>query len=159
MWEGGGGVSGQYFRWKKSPDLKQSWVAAATNSQYSPFQSGIILGKNICLYCVLFFFFSSVLYTLWSLSGNLGCLTWVRLQQPQKQHYPVLQVHAQWCCSHSHTLFLSEKICVCPSVYMYFTHISVFVFVWCVTWITWWKLWVPHAHTHTHTHRGSHINY
>ena len=33
------------------------------------------------------------LYTL-SLSGNWGCLTWVRLQQLQEQRYPVLQVHA-----------------------------------------------------------------
>ena len=33
-------------------------------------------------------------YTLLSLSGNLGRLTWVRLQQPQEQRNPVLQVHA-----------------------------------------------------------------
>ena len=35
------------------------------------------------------------LYTLLSLSGNSGCLTWIRRQQPQEQQrYPVLQVHA-----------------------------------------------------------------
>ena len=34
------------------------------------------------------------LYTLLSLSGNLGRLTRVRLQQPQEQRYTVLQVHA-----------------------------------------------------------------
>ena len=34
------------------------------------------------------------LNTLLSLSGNLGRLTRVRLQQPQEQRYPVLQVHA-----------------------------------------------------------------
>ena len=34
-----------------------------------------------------------LLYTFLSLSGNSGCLTWVRLQQPQEQRYPVLQVH------------------------------------------------------------------
>ena len=32
-------------------------------------------------------------YTSLSLSGNSGRLTWVRLQQPQEQRYPVLQVH------------------------------------------------------------------
>ena len=31
---------------------------------------------------------------LLSLSGNSGRLTWVRLQQPQEQRNPVLQVHA-----------------------------------------------------------------
>ena len=36
----------------------------------------------------------SLKYTLLSLSGNSGRLTWVRLQQPQKQRYPDLQVHA-----------------------------------------------------------------
>ena len=33
-------------------------------------------------------------YTLYyPFSGNSGRLTWVRLQQPQEQRYPVLQVH------------------------------------------------------------------
>ena len=32
--------------------------------------------------------------TLLSLLGNLGRLTWVKLQQPQEQRYPVLQVNA-----------------------------------------------------------------
>ena len=43
------------------------------------------------------FFSFFLFYTLyWSLVlvGNLGCLTRVRLQQPQEQRYPVLQVHA-----------------------------------------------------------------
>ena len=35
-----------------------------------------------------------VIYTLLSLSGNSGRLTWVRLQQQQERRYPVLQVHA-----------------------------------------------------------------
>ena len=39
-------------------------------------------------------FFFLIVYTLLPLSGNLGRLTWVRLQQPQEQHYPVLQVYA-----------------------------------------------------------------
>ena len=34
------------------------------------------------------------LYNLLSLSENLGRLIWVRLQQPQEELYPVLQVHA-----------------------------------------------------------------
>ena len=42
---------------------------------------------------------SFILYTLFNtlchpFSGSLGRLTWVRLQQPQEQCYPVLQVHA-----------------------------------------------------------------
>ena len=36
--------------------------------------------------------------TLLSLLGNSGCLTWVRLQEPQKQSCPVLQVHAGSFC-------------------------------------------------------------
>ena len=43
---------------------------------------------------IVLVWFIFVLYTLLSLSGNLGHLTWVRLQQPQEQRYPVLQVHA-----------------------------------------------------------------
>ena len=43
-------------------------------------------------------FIDFILYTLLSLSGNLGRLTWVRLWQPQEQHYPVLQVHAGSFC-------------------------------------------------------------
>ena len=39
-------------------------------------------------------FFIFFFYTLLSLKGNLGHLTWVRPQQSQKQHYSVLQVHA-----------------------------------------------------------------
>ena len=36
------------------------------------------------------------MYTLLyiSLSENLGCLTWVKIHQPQQQRYPVPQVHA-----------------------------------------------------------------
>ena len=41
-----------------------------------------------------FYFFIFILQFLLSLSWNLGCLTWVRLQQPQEQRYLVLQVHA-----------------------------------------------------------------
>ena len=36
----------------------------------------------------------NIIYTLLSLSGYLGRPTWERLQQPQEQRYPVLQVHA-----------------------------------------------------------------
>ena len=39
-------------------------------------------------------FVNFFLYTLLSLSENSGCLTSVRLQQPQEQRYPILQVHA-----------------------------------------------------------------
>ena len=34
------------------------------------------------------------IYTLLHLSRKSGRLIWVRLQQPQEQRYPVLQVHA-----------------------------------------------------------------
>ena len=33
-----------------------------------------------------------------SLARNSGCLTWVRLQQPQEQRYPFLTVHAVFSC-------------------------------------------------------------
>ena len=36
--------------------------------------------------------------TLLSLSGNSGYPTQVRLQQPQEQRYPVLQMHAGFLC-------------------------------------------------------------
>ena len=39
-------------------------------------------------FCNRFFCF----YTLLSLTGNSGRLTWLRLQQPQEQRYPVMQV-------------------------------------------------------------------
>ena len=39
--------------------------------------------------------FSILLYALYyHFLGNLGCLTWVKVQQLQEQHYPVLHVHA-----------------------------------------------------------------
>ena len=41
-----------------------------------------------------FFLTAIFMYTLLSLSGNSGCLTWVRLQQEQERRYPVLQVRA-----------------------------------------------------------------
>ena len=50
-----------------------------------------IVGSDVALLVLFFFFF--LLYTLLSLSGNTGLLTWVRLQQPQEERYPVLQVH------------------------------------------------------------------
>ena len=54
-----------------------------------------------CLTCVLLFLY----YTLLSLSGNFGRLTRVRLQQPQEQRYPVLQVHAgSFCVSVIHRI-------------------------------------------------------
>ena len=40
------------------------------------------------------YYYALFFYTLLSLSGNLGHLTRVRLQQPQEQRYPVLLVHA-----------------------------------------------------------------
>ena len=39
-----------------------------------------------------------ILYTLLSLSGKFWPPYWVRLQQPQEQRYPVLQVHAGYFC-------------------------------------------------------------
>ena len=48
----GGGVG--VYRSELSLDLKQSSDLAVTTSWGSPFQSGMVLGKNdICLYCVL----------------------------------------------------------------------------------------------------------
>ena len=43
-------------------------------------------------FCVCAFLNKIILYTLLSLSGNSGRLTWVWLQQPQDKRYPVLQV-------------------------------------------------------------------
>ena len=51
---GGGGLSVGVYRSELSLDLKQSSDSAVTTSCGSPFQSGMVLGKNnICLYCVL----------------------------------------------------------------------------------------------------------
>ena len=51
---GGGGLSVGVYRSELSLDLKQSRDSAVTASWGSPFQSGMVLGKNdICLYCVL----------------------------------------------------------------------------------------------------------
>ena len=57
-------------------------------------------------------FFWFFLYTLLSLLGSLGRLTWVRLQQHQEQNYPVLQVHAgSVCVSVNHwTLTMDYRI-------------------------------------------------
>ena len=50
---GGGGLSVGVYRSELSLDLKQSTDSTITTSWGSPFQSDMILGKNICLYCVL----------------------------------------------------------------------------------------------------------
>ena len=51
---GGGGLLVGVYRSELSLDLKQSSDSAVTTSWGSPFQSGMVLGKNdICLYCVL----------------------------------------------------------------------------------------------------------
>ena len=57
-----------------------------SQSQYSVFACD---DKCFVQRCVRFNFFSyNFLYTRFlSLSGNSGCLTWVRLQQPQEQRY------------------------------------------------------------------------
>ena len=68
-------------------------------SALPPGQAGSLRGgaRALCL-CFLFFFFN----TLLSLSGNSGRLTWVRLQPPQEQLYPVLLVHAGFfSCFHN----------------------------------------------------------
>ena len=50
----GKGLSVGVYRSEMSLDLKQSSDSAVTTSSGSPFQSGVVLGKNdICLYCVL----------------------------------------------------------------------------------------------------------
>ena len=70
----------------------------------------ICLGVCVCVIWVLhlcfgltgehsfFFIITNILQTLLSLSGNLGRLPWVRLQQPQERRYPVLGVHAGSFC-------------------------------------------------------------
>ena len=51
---GGGGTFSCFYRKKLSLDLKKSSDSAVTTSWGSPFQSGMVLGKNdISLYCVL----------------------------------------------------------------------------------------------------------
>ena len=50
----GVGLSVGVYRSELNLDLKQSSDSAVTASWGSPFQSGMVLGKNdICLYCVL----------------------------------------------------------------------------------------------------------
>ena len=43
---------------------------------------------------VIFFFYTLHLF----LAGNSGRLTWIRLQQPQEQRYPLLTVRAVFSC-------------------------------------------------------------
>ena len=65
---------------------------------HCPRKQGMVWCSQTSLRIHLFIYVIFILYTLLSLSWNLGCLTgrfiWVRLQQPQEQCYPVLQVHA-----------------------------------------------------------------
>ena len=49
---------------------------------------------SVCVQLSLTYFILYTVLKLLFLSGNLGHLTWVRLQQPQEQRYTVLQVHA-----------------------------------------------------------------
>ena len=51
-----------------------------------------IYNKKHVLFIIFYYF--SLLCILKSLSGNSSRVTWVRLQQPQEQRYPVLQGHA-----------------------------------------------------------------
>ena len=75
--------------------------SASLLEETSPWQShsALNISCNICLNRIRseitdkLFYLYYILYTLLSLSGNWGRLTWVRLQQPQEQHNPVLQVH------------------------------------------------------------------
>ena len=48
------------------------------------------------IYIFIFLYFNFILYTLLSLSGYSGCLSWVSLQQLQEQRYPVLQLASPW---------------------------------------------------------------
>ena len=52
----------------------------------------------LCYFLFILYTFYFILFILLFLSGNSGRLTWVRLQQPQEQCYPVLQVHAGSFC-------------------------------------------------------------
>ena len=47
---------------------------------------------------VMFYFIFFILALYLSLVGNLGCLTWIRLQQWQEQRYPFLTVRAVFSC-------------------------------------------------------------
>ena len=50
LWGGGGGrLSVGVYRSELSLDLKESSDSAVTTSWGSPFQSGMVLGKNICI--------------------------------------------------------------------------------------------------------------
>ena len=53
-WGWGWGTFSCVYRNELNLDLKQSSDSAVTTSWCSPFQSGMVLGKDdICLYCVL----------------------------------------------------------------------------------------------------------
>ena len=58
--------------------------------------------KNCRQRALSFFFFFCVWIFNLSLAGrNSGCLTWVRLQQPQEQRYPFLTVHEVFSFVHT----------------------------------------------------------
>ena len=79
---------------------------AALTSDLSENQHVVLMSHQACTYSGLHFlsvqaeqdiiFIYSLFYTLYYpfRNSNSGRLTWVRLQQPQEQSYPVLQVHA-----------------------------------------------------------------
>ena len=50
---GRGGLSIGVYRSELSLGLKHSSDSAVTTAWGCPFQSGMVLGKNICIYCVL----------------------------------------------------------------------------------------------------------
>ena len=58
------------------------------HAQAEPMLISALAGK------FFFFFFFFFFYISLSLLENLSRLSWVRLQQPQEQRHPVLQMHA-----------------------------------------------------------------
>ena len=82
-------------RWVDSVEQRKQilyWILAFMGNQCR------FCNYVIYIYVFIFSYIYFILYTLLSLSGNFGCLTGVRLQQLQEQHYPVLQVHAGSFC-------------------------------------------------------------
>ena len=97
----------------------------------------------------IFFIFKILFTLLFSLSRNLGSLAWVRLQQPQEQRYPVLQVHAgPFCVSVIHqTLTCTTESLTRVCAHSFWVHLQRIS----TTFLTWHAQDLFHQQTHCST--------
>ena len=75
--------------------LEHPWIKVRLTPSHPSLSPSLhhVSGRHAVLDQFLYFYIFFK-YTLLSLSGNSGRLTWERVQQPQEPRYPVLQVHA-----------------------------------------------------------------